>query len=297
MRVPFLELIKKSIYSPGFYRSVLGRPLSFSLKYFYTLVLGLSIVLTFYYSFLLVPRFNSILRSVGPAILANFPDELQMTVRNGELSVNVPEPLSVPLSGAFRGFISNPAKAVPKNLVVVDTRSTSTFGEFLTVFKSYDTLVLLTRDSMIYYDTNLEGARIKSLKEIENMVITKSSVVALTDKIDSFLRFLPVLAVFGIFIVVLALYSFKLVYLFLVALLILLIARMRGIKLRYGKAYQLGIHAMTLSLLVYSLFLMMRPAPRVSPLFTVVMLIIVFVNLVPQEEAPPEEMNPPTSIA
>ena len=69
MRTKFLKLVKESIYSPNFYRSVLGRPLSFSLKYFYTLVLGFSIVLTFYFSFLLVPRFNAILSSVGPAIL------------------------------------------------------------------------------------------------------------------------------------------------------------------------------------------------------------------------------------
>lgn len=298
MRTKFLKLVKENIYSPTFYRSVLGRPLSFSLKYFYTLVLGLSIVLTFYFSFLLVPRFNAVLSSVGPAILKSFPDELRMVVKNGELSVNVPEPFSVPLSGGLRGFLSSPTRPVPKNLVVVDTRSTSTFEEFLAVFKSYDTLVLLTRDSVVYYDTNLEGARIKSLKEIGDMTITKSSVVALTDKVDSFLRFLPVLGVFGIFVVLVALYSFKLVYLFFVALLILLIGKMRGVGLRYGKAYQIGIHAMTLSLLIYSLFLMIRPAPRVAPLFTVLMLLIAFVNLKPQvEDAVSEEANPPTSIA
>ena len=58
MKITILEIFKKSIYSPEFYKGLPSEPFSFSLKYFLKLSTILALVVTIIVSFELIPRLN-----------------------------------------------------------------------------------------------------------------------------------------------------------------------------------------------------------------------------------------------
>ena len=93
----FLQNIGKSIYSPEFYKELLGLPFSFSLKYFYSLAVVLAVALAVIFSFKIIPAAQPFLQSIGPQVLNYYPDELVITIKNGDVSTNVAEPYLLPL--------------------------------------------------------------------------------------------------------------------------------------------------------------------------------------------------------
>lgn len=286
----FLTLIKKSIYSPEFYRDLRSKPLSFSIKYFYMLALALSLVITAVFSFTLVPTLNSLLKNIGPAVDAYFPDELVVTIRGGEVSVNVPEPYFLPIPAVLENIpVSDAGSAgrLPKNLVVIDTKNE--FSE--AAFAEYDTLVLIMKKSVAFSDR--EGIRIEPLRDIPDYTIDKALLQKFASKTGSFLKYAAPILVFVIFIIAMAIFTFHLVYLFLAALLVWLVMKARGASAGYKKAYQVGVHAMTLGFLLNALLVVVfLPRPNVPFLFTVVLLAVAAVN-VRREEPSAEVLSSP----
>jgi len=274
----FFTLIKESIYSPEFYRGLPSKPLSFSVKYFYMLALALSLVVTVVFSFTFIPAISSFLKNIGPAITAYFPDELVITTKGGEVSVNVPEPYVLPVPPALQVIPMDGAEGkgqMPTNLVVIDTKNE--FSE--TAFAEYDTLVLLMKKSVAFSDG--EGKiRIESLGDIPDYTIDKALVQKFASRTGSFLKYLAPILVFGIFFVSLVVFTFYLIYLFLAALLVWLVMKMRRAEAGYKKAYQVGIHAMTLGLILNTFFLVVfLPKPTMPFLFSILLIFVVAVNV------------------
>ena len=92
----FARTIGQSIYGPDFYRSLFAQPLSFSLKYFFSLVLVLAVVHTATLSYTFIPLLNSFLKNLDSKILAYYPDSLEITIEKGEASSNAEEPYFLP---------------------------------------------------------------------------------------------------------------------------------------------------------------------------------------------------------
>lgn len=271
------SILKNSIYSPEFYRSLKEKKVSFSLKYYYTLALGLSLVLTVYYSFVFVPALSSFLREIGPQIIKNYPDELVVNIKDGKVSVNVTEPYRISFPEELKTIYEKlPAAPPEENLLVIDTKNQFTPERF----EEYHAYVLLTKE-MVAYREGKKGIKIEPLSQFPNVEITKKKVAALADNILSLRKFLAPLLVFGLFVFFILLFSLNLLWLFLGAFLVWAIARVKKVELGYTKAYQIGIHAITLSSLVETFLFVVQPIPKVPFLFTMIMIFVTIVNLRP----------------
>lgn len=269
------DIVRKSIYSPAFYQSLLVKPLSFSLKYYASFSIGLAVALTVFLSAFWVPAAHEFMTNAGEEVLKNFPENLVIRIEGGEVTeVSEPEPYVIPLPESASLPEGLEGEPVPKNLIVVDTTNEFTIDRF----RSFDTLMMLTRDSVVYREAEGRVA-IQSLSGMPATVVDKEFVGNLADAMRSASRFIAPIIVFATFFVFIAGFAFVLGYLVPGAVLALGIARLNGWKIKYGKAYQFGIHAATASILLYFMLLLLLPALQIPFLFTGVFALVLWFNL------------------
>lgn len=240
----FFSDIKNSVYSPKFYGEVLAKPFSFSFKYYFLFILLLSLITTVVLSFSIAPKVVSFVDLALNRGVDFYPSELEINIVDGKVSTNVQEPY----------FLRMPAELKTselqgmENLIVIDTKNDFSLARYA----SYKTAILLTETSIVY---PRDGAiAIQPLNEVSGLTINKLIVVSFVNKIKPFVRFIyPIMGLF-IWIAQFFALAFKLVYLFVAALLIWLIAATKKIKLGYWKSYRLGLHLMTLGIIMQAVF-------------------------------------------
>ncbi len=271
-----LEITKASIYSPDFYRGLLDTPLSWSMKYFFSLALILAVVSSAAFGIHAVPAINSFIVNLAPNILKYYPAGLEVSIKNGVASSTVAEPyfIKIPTELAS-GVAMSTSSTPPENLMVIDTKETF---KNIDQFNGFKTWILLSKDALVSTGKN-GGIQIQPLKDVPDMAINKKQVELWLQNIAPLAKFaIPIilLAAFAFFFLAL---SIKLVYLFFLALLVLLIAKIKHVELGgYKKAYQIGLHAMTAAILVEAL-LQIFLGVKAPFLFTIISLLAVWFNL------------------
>lgn len=271
--------IKNSVYNPDFYRELLSRPLSYSLKYFFLLGVLLTLINTIIVSFDLIPSAGAFFSSVGPKVLQYYPDDLTITIKNGHASANVQEPYFLAMPVELKS--NEPAVASstpPENFLVIDTKNPFSVDQF----RADKTILLLTYDSFVYEKNG--GITIQPLDRIGDWTIDKGGIKSFLDKINPYLRYLPWIFTLIFFIGYYIGFMFHLVYFLLFALVVWVIARIGKSKLTYGKSYRVAIHAATLSLILSYLVLPVIPRLSIPFLFTIIALIVTFINFKPVRE-------------
>lgn len=286
-----IEVFKKSVYSPEFYRELQSKPLSFSIKYFYSLVLVFSIILTVLVSAQLIPAGSDFIKRIGPQLLSIYPDDLIITIKNGEVSVNTHEPLYLILPEAAKWESEDKyATDAPKHLLVIDTQNPAALDNF----ESYSTLVLATKNKIAAGSP--DNLRVITLDKNVNFTVTKHTVSIFLNKLSGLSGWLSPIIVFGAFVFFTAFFSTKLIYLFLAAILVWLLAKLKKFNLNYKQSYQAALHAFSLSLLIQVLSFLFLPSVLFLP--TVIMLIVVWFNF-PKNlpEKPVIPLEPPNALS
>jgi hypothetical protein len=297
----FFKNIQKSIYGPEFYQGLLAKPFLYSLKYFALFSLLMALVVTIYLSVSVLPKVNTFLEGVTPIILDYLPDELEIIIKDGVASTNVPEPyfLGMPfkpfenleMSPDIRGYGI-------ENLLVIDTRSDEATLE---EFKAYKTLALLSRKTMMNYDE--DQVVIRSLADIPNFKLDKGVISSFLAKIVPYLRFVkPFFVIFAFSGYFSFVFFGKMLYLLLVALLILIVVKVRKVDIGYKKAYQLGLHLFTAGILYEIIFELILKMSGIPFLFIGITLALAIANLKPAGVltetllSKAEQAPPPSSI-
>jgi hypothetical protein len=285
-----IKTLRKSIYSPEFYKALFSAPFSFSLKYFFSLALAFAVAMTLIIAPTVIPGFISFLKGVS-ASLDGFPPDAVVTIQNGTASTNVTSTIILGATEAVR-VLFDTGSGAPHNLLVIDT--SSTFSEDL--FKSYDTMFLLTRGSIISeYGGVIRigpvGAYLKDAK------IDKTKVEEIAGNIRARLSWIPAGIVFGVFFAMFLMFAGILFYLLSITLLVWLIARIRNIRTGYGKSYQIALHASSLGLLFlpFKLLLLWFLPISYFMILTIIVVIEVFINLQPGIEEPITEVKQPAA--
>ncbi len=263
----FLRRIYQSVYSPEFYRELLSRPFSFSFKYYYGLAVLVALVMGVFLTLNMAPAILNFARNILPGFAGYYPEELVITIKDGKASANQPYIIKMPAE--FDISSSTP------NLLVIDTEHPF----MLEVFYSYKTAALLTEDNLISRDK--EGRlTITPISRFPNTVINRSLVENWIGKASRFISWLfPLVGVF-IFIGYIVYASLLLIYLLIAALLILLIGRIKKAAFGYKKAYQIGLHAITLSFVLEALLgFIPQLNPHIPFQFTLLLLVIVIINI------------------
>lgn len=267
----FLNKIKSSVHDPVFYADVVEGRETGPFKYYLKLSLVLALVFSVTSSFMVVPRMKEFLVSAKSKIELNYPKELEVKIQGGVASTNAVEPYLVPVPLDLK-VMDEDVKDFD-NILVIDTKNDFTLERF----NSYNTVILLTKDSFVVEGDN-GRVNITPLKDIPNFTVNYENVTKVLARSESISRVLsgalPLLILVGVFIA----YMFKLVYLLFVALLVMVIGKIKKLNLNFKKSYAVSMYAVTLPTLLSALFFFFgMPMPMLVP--TVILLVVVWVNL------------------
>ena len=264
-----LSKIKSSIYSPSFYAEVQKKSLGSAFGYFFLLILLVSLIGTFPVIFSFVTKGQNELKSIISDVKNKYPQELEVKIKDGVASTNVVEPYVIPMTSDMKNETTG-----LQNLLVIDTKTPFS----ITQYKKYNAAVWLTKDGVYYRSNNTEEVRSQPLEKFGNVTINKKYVDEMVGKISPWIKYLAPILLIVIIIGLFLFHMLRLAYLFFFALCALLLAKAMKKSLSYGTAYKVGLYAITLGFIV-ELFQWFLGMTNIPFLFTVVSLIVVYINL------------------
>ena len=259
----FLKKIISSIYSPAFYGEIVKTKFTSALGYFLLLILLATVVQAIGLIKPVLVDLPKQAKTFVDEALVLYPSELEIKIKSGVVTTNVKEPYTI-----------KDNDGTP--LVVIDTKTPYTSAKF----NELDTFCWVTSDTAFCGDSDKGPTKIRAvdLSQFPDTTVNKSLVESLTNQSLPYLKYLgPVIIVFGL----LGFYfasSFRLLYLLIFALLILLVAKILKKKLSYGQSYKVGLYAMTLGIIVdvFKTYLGFAGFPF---MFTLITLLVVVINL------------------
>lgn len=208
-----------------------------------------------------LPFINNLQERIEEVVSEVFPEELEITIKDGKASSNVTEPyhLTVSLGTLQNIFKTKEEVGQPQSKIRILTINTRGKVED---FERYQTIAMLTGSNLVYYSD--EGVQLQSLRSAPDMVVNKHVILSKINELNSekkitrilktALYLSPLLIVLGLFIKFLAEFLVGAVFIWFI-----------------GKIYQLKIP--------FSQLFRFSAALYALPL-----LVLIFANLIPGYE-------------
>ena len=246
----FWYSFKKSITTPSYYRDIVKVPFSFSLQYLVVLIFA---TIFFQTAILAIqaatylPQLPATVATIKSSIKTLYPSSLVITVKDGILSTNKEEPffIDMPEDQQIEEF---------EHLVTFDTKARAD------QFYDYKTVFLITDKNVIYPDSAMEGNyEVSDVSAPDkSYTITHNDYKEFTAAVDPlsnwFISWAPLLLVLGVIVIPLFGTAITLVWNFIaiavLSLISWMIANIFKVTLGYKKIYQLGMHAVTLPMVL-----------------------------------------------
>lgn len=273
----FFQTIGKSIYSPAFYSKIPQKPFGSVLGYYLLLCLLLTFIQLVKPTWDYIKSEDKNGEKFAKQVADVYPSALEITLKNGNVLTNVKEPY----------FITPPtwddnetSEDHPTNLIVINTKTPFSVSQFT----SYDTAVWIMKDAVIAKSDDSAEMKTYSLAEVPDMTINKTMVQSLIDKFSPWLKFAPLAGLGFLLIALIAYYSWRLLYLLVLALIILLLTKLIRKPLPYAESYKVGLFAMTLGLIV-DLLLKWKQVVGFPFQFTLITLAVILVNLLASKKS------------
>jgi len=290
----FWKRLRASAYDPEMYRRIRREPFGKSVKYF---LLFSGLVAAVFSLVILIRVGMFVYGGEATTFIQNvqsaYPQELEVTIDNGNVSTNVEEPYRIPMPEKWQEEAEMPSGERLENLVVIDTSSTVSKE----AMERYDTGVLVGSDTIGYYSDNAGTVEIRSIGGVgkdKPVIINAASVESVTDTAWKFARTLGML----ILAVVLPMFLFSgfvignALYLVFGALVIWLASRSRGAKYSYKESYKTGLTMISLPFAASALWMALPGAVLHIPfLRTIVLVIVAFANIAPETSPEAEEKH------
>ncbi|MEX0918759.1 MAG: DUF1189 family protein [Candidatus Paceibacterota bacterium] len=290
------KLIKQSIYNPAFYRSLLERPLSWSLFYFFKLAIIAALILTMVASFTAVPALVNVLSDLKGEVLNIYPAELEIVIENGQVRSNVSEPYFIDLPPVLA---DQEVSEDIDHLLVIDTTA-----EPLAGYDKYNAYALLTDRHLVYRQNSNLGSElavvVQPLADNLTLTINRENLITLFDHLSRYFVIIPPLFVLGLFISSLIPILAVALYLLLPAALLWLVyalTRPKGRRLTFGNIYRTTLQAVTLGLLLKVTLIGLGLSPYLPFFLTLVTIAVVLFNVpltvkeIENSPAPESEQN------
>lgn len=268
------EHIRKSIYNPGYYTELLSKPLSQSWKYYSAFALLVVVFLTITSSIPLVGGANKALHEFPQQFFAYYPDDLVIDVTAGKVTINQPEPYAFPIPAHLLADMSEEDRAQFQNIAIIDTVTPFSLEQF----QAYKTLAWLGLGQMAFLGRS-GGVRIEQLSPSISYTLTETKLKNLELKAREYYHLVGPTLVVLIFVVFMTVFGFNFVYLLFGALCIFAMGHIMKLRWTYGQSYRIGLHAITLPILVNTVLSIAGIGLTQIPLlFTVVMIVVVYTN-------------------
>jgi hypothetical protein len=282
----FTDEIKKSIYNKEFYEGLKSGSTREAMSYFFRLSCFLALLSTIIFSIFFIPRFMRITSQESvDSLVAIFPKELTLTIQAGHLSTNVPEPYIIKMPTSINGTIATSSLPAvdTENLAIIATKENPNISDIGPILTQYRSHILVTGTDIISKDSNGKTT-VQSLASFPNTTINQDSLKQFVDKIRPYVKFIVPISIPFIFLGFVVYFSTNLIFGLILALLILIMAKVFKWELDYKHAYGVGLHSMTLPLLIVFLIntiISFVPFTFFLPRFTfsLLALIIIYLNL------------------
>lgn len=231
----FFKRIKSSVFDPDFYSKVKHQSLGSAFKYFFLFILLLTTINTVILAYDLGVRAPQEIKNFINRSIASFPADLEVKLRDGQVSTNTQEPYFLPMPKS-----ENEAYSGTNNLLVIDTKTPFS----ATQFEEYKTVFWLTHDSLFYQNRGYDNRSI-ALKDVGDMTINKAFSEGLIRKIDPWLNLIGPGLIFLTFVGMFLGFTFNLIYMLLLAGLIFFLSIIFKWGLNYSASYKTAIYAST----------------------------------------------------
>ncbi len=234
------DTIQNSFYNPAFYRenrsSRVGKPLGALTAISVLWALVLSVM-----AFVAIQAFqqNDVLNRLADI----YPEELVITIEDGQASANVEQPYYVAMPPQFL------SSSTPEHLAVIDTRPDVTvdelFDDSAVLYLTQRTLVFINKYEMRGSNPPNISYQYVDVSSIENQTIDRGTVDTLVEIARPIVSIVVGVAPFVIFVVLLAVAVLG--YLFVAlfgGLIVWLLARLKGVQFTYGMSYVTALFAL-----------------------------------------------------
>lgn len=239
----FYYIFLKSVTSFDYYRDLVGTNLAFSIRYLILLVLTTSLVLGIAVSAQTSAKLQTDVNKLLDQGAALYPEGLVVTAKDGQLSINQPEPLVIKTPAVFLANTGDKTARAPQNFIVFNSNGV------LDDVKKLDTFVLVNKTNFLIQ--NAEKIEVYPIKNVPNGQLTKQNVADLVIKVRGYVKFIP-LGIFALVLVTSVFYNlgFRVIYIGIAALILLLAGKSMKLNLTFAKYFKIAIHTTTIPLLL-----------------------------------------------
>lgn len=234
----FFNKIKSSIYNPDFYSKIKNEGIWGALKYFFLLVLIITVINTLILARELLVTVPTEIRNFVNQTVSSYPADLEVKLEGGQVSTNAQEPFFVPIpqDEEYSGI---------NNILVIDTKTPYSAVQF----EQYKTLAWLTRDTLFFQNDDFDQRSIV-LTDVDNLTVNKSFVEEIASKISPWVNMSGPILVAIVFLGMFIGFSFNLTYFLFLAIFIFILSSIFKWGLNYSASYKTAIYASTLSFIV-----------------------------------------------
>ncbi|MEO8637694.1 MAG: DUF1189 family protein [Candidatus Taylorbacteria bacterium] len=272
------QTIKDSINNPEFYRAEKNASFKKAFGYFFKLTLLSALCLTLILSAKMIPSLVVGLSEESiNKVLSYYPQELEVTIKDGHASTNVKEPYFLLWPSEFVQASSNPnagTSHLPKNLLVIDTK-----GVFaIDTFSTYDTSLFLTKDYFVSAKNEGQELSIQKLPPSLNVTINRAQLSTWVEKIRPWLVCIIPLFIVGLFVAIyLANIVLSLFMILILSVIIWIVALIRKQNFSYSQIYKLGLYGVTVVVMLRVLYFLLG-VPSFWFIDSVIFLLLMFLN-------------------
>ena len=274
----FFKDIVLTFHSSSFYKKIkdesAGNGIEFLLKIsvLLGLLVGLVLVIVFF-------AFAPMLKSGALGFIEKtYPAGLEVTIKDGKLTTNTNQPVLIKIPASTNAK----DKESKENMVAILPNEKAE----VSVLKKYDTYIALTSEGLVADKGNGAEIRILSYGKT-SQTFTKDSSIELVSSLLGKIKIFFAIAIvpIGIFIVFFTIVA-HLIWLFLVALIIWIIFKLKKLKISYAQSYKIGMYAIVPLVMLEMLAI---PFKFSGKLFTtIVILALVFIVTRDWQEEKPE---------
>ena len=277
----FFNTIKDSFYSPTFYAGMHGRSVGGAVGYFVLLSLICTLLAVAFEAGRVTDGVKTFRDEYVTGLIASYPQDLEITLKNGVISSNKQGEYAVPLAEALRGQDAERRA----NLVVVNTSEKFSVEKW----QQADTRVWVGSDAIAFEDN--KGLKVEPASKFPEGTLTRGKIDALYARIAPFIDNLPLIALLGVGVFFFTVFVLNLLWALLLAVVVLIIAHNLRKPFTYADAYKTTVYAMTLGLLY--LLLERFGLTHIPLVFSLIPWVVAFATLKGTE--PPAASAPTTA--
>jgi len=252
----FFYVFKNSVSSSKYYNDILKTNIQFSIKYFVALSFFASFIFTAAISMKIIPSTLAGIRGFIDKIGEIYPGDLVIEFKDGTWNVNKDEPLYIKMPNLPAETFEN----VPENLIVFDKNGT------IDKLGDYKTLLLLNSENLIQVNEN-QVVSTQPVSAIPNVKIDKGLIDSRLNEMNKIIGALPyILPLFILLFVFVFNYIIPGVFnMLLIGLGIFVVSMVMKKNLKYVSSLKIGIHSMTIPMLIQALIMFIPDTNLVVP--------------------------------